>query len=66
MVVSAAAYGLAQQLPSVVAIRVSTTSIAQAQAHLDKTQVEYVFTDGGGLRIPARYAGNTIIEIYPE
>ncbi len=56
----------AQQLPSGVAIRVSTSSIAQAQAHLDKTQVEYVFTDDGGLRIPARYAGNTIIEIYPE
>jgi len=56
----------AQQLPSGVAIRVSTSSIAQAQAHLHKTQVEYVFTDDGGLRIPARYAGNTIIEIYPE
>jgi hypothetical protein len=56
----------AQQLPSGVAIRVSTCSITQAQAHLDQHQVDYVITNDGGLRIPARYAGNTIIEIYPS
>ena len=56
----------ANQLPSGVAIRVSTCSMVQAQAHLDQNQVNYVMTEDGGLRIPARYAGNTIIEIYPE
>ena len=55
-----------QQLPSGVAIRISTCSMEQAQAHLDQTQVDYVITEDGGLRIPARYAANTIIEIYPE
>ena len=53
------------QLPAGVAIRVSTQSIEQAQAHLDKNQVAYFNTHDGGLRIPATYAGNTIIEIYP-
>jgi len=53
------------QMPSGIAIRVSTHSISQAKAHLDLTQVEYVETAEGGLRIPAHYAGNTIIEIYP-
>ena len=56
----------ANQLPSGVAIRVSTCSMVQAQAHLDQNQVNYVITEDGGLRIPAMYAGNTIIEIYPE
>lgn len=56
----------AQHMPSGVAIRISTCSIAQAQAHLDKNQVDYVITSEGGLRIPATYAGNTIIEIYPQ
>lgn len=54
------------QLPGGVAIRVSTVSMAQARAHLDIQGVEYVETEEGGVRIPARYAGNTIIEIYPE
>jgi len=49
-----------------VAIRVTTHSILQAKAHLDKNQVKYHLTQEGGLRIPASYAGNTIIEIYPE
>jgi len=53
------------QLPSGVAIRVTTESMSQAQAHLDSQQVEYVKTADGGLRIPGHYAGNTIIEIYP-
>jgi hypothetical protein len=56
----------AQQLPSGVAIRVSTCAISQAQAHLDQNQVKYVTIADGGLRIPAHYAGNTIIEIYPD
>jgi hypothetical protein len=56
----------AQQLPSGVAIRVSTSSMVQAQTHLDQNQVDYVITEDGGVRIPARYAGNTIIEIYPS
>ena len=56
----------ADQMPSGVAIRVSTQSMSQAKAHLDHNQVEYIATDDGGLRIPASYAGNTIIEIYPE
>lgn len=56
----------AEQLPSGVAIRVSTKSLDQAKNHLDSNQVLYVATDDGGLRIPASYAGNTIIEIYPE
>ena len=53
------------QLPSGVAIRVSTGSMAQAKSHLDAQRVNYVETTDGGLRIPAYYAGNTIIEIYP-
>lgn len=53
------------QQPAGVAIRVTTGSIAQAKAHLDKNQVKYINTSDGGLRIPATYAGNTIIEIYP-
>ena len=53
------------QLPSGVAIRVSTGSMAQAKLHLDAQSVNYVETTDGGLRIPAYYAGNTIIEIYP-
>lgn len=56
----------ADQQPSGVAIRVSTGSIVQAKAHLENNQVEYIETNDGGLRIPARYAGNTIIEIYPK
>jgi len=55
----------AEQLPSGVAIRVSTKSMEQARAHLDKNAVKYVLSDDGGLLIPATYAGNTIIEIYP-
>ncbi|MCO4757340.1 MAG: VOC family protein [Oceanospirillaceae bacterium] len=54
-----------KQLPSGVAIRVSTCSIEQAKSHLDTQNVNYVETTDGGLRIPAYYAGNTIIEIYP-
>ena len=54
------------QLPGGIAFRVSTVSMAQARAHLDIQGVEYVETEEGGVRIPARYAGNTIIEIYPE
>lgn len=54
------------QLPCGVAIRVSTKSLSQAIAHLDSNDVEYVKTEDGGLRIPATYAGNTIIEIYPQ
>lgn len=53
-----------EQLPSGVAIRVSTYSIEQAKAHLDKNKVKYKETAEGGLRIPAEYAGNTILEIY--
>jgi hypothetical protein len=55
-----------EQQPSGVAIRVTTHSITKAKAHLDKNQVSYHTTEEGGLRIPASYAGNTIIEIYPE
>jgi hypothetical protein len=54
-----------QQLPSGIAIRVATNSIAQAMAHLDSNQVDYIQTQEGGLRIAASCAGNTIIEIYP-
>lgn len=54
------------QLPSGVAIRVSTTSLSQAKNYLDAQKVSYLETDDGGLRIPAHYAGNTIIEIYPD
>tara|TARA_B110000503_G_scaffold4469_1_gene5937 strand:- start:28 stop:912 length:885 start_codon:yes stop_codon:yes gene_type:complete len=54
------------QLPSGVAIRVSTTSLDQAKAVLVKNGVAFVATDDGGVRIPGHYAGNTIIEIYPE
>lgn len=54
------------QLPSGIAIRVSTQSITQAKSHLDKNQVSYITTDEGGIRISAQYAGNTIIEIYPK
>lgn len=53
-------------LPSGVAIRVTTRSMDQARAHLDLNQIKYVETQEGGVRIPAEYAGNTIIEIYPE
>jgi len=56
----------AGQDASGVAIRVCTNCLSRAQAHLDQNQVNYVITDDGGLRIPASYAGNTIIEIYPE
>lgn len=52
--------------PSGVAIRISTCSVQQAQTHLDLHEVNYVLTDDGGIRIPASYAGNTIIEIYPQ
>ncbi|OUS29585.1 hypothetical protein A9R01_12960 ['Osedax' symbiont bacterium Rs2_46_30_T18] len=54
------------QVPSGIAIRVTSHSIAQARAHLDENQVAYTLTDEGGLRIAASYAGNTIIEIYPD
>lgn len=54
------------QLPSGVAIRVSTLSIDKAKAHLDKNNVNYKETADGGLRIPAKYAGNTIMEIYAD
>ena len=55
-----------QELPTGVAIRVSTTSMDKARKHLNKNGVDYVQTEEGGVRIPAHYAGNTIIEIYPE
>jgi hypothetical protein len=55
-----------EQLPSGVAIRVSTTSLDQAKAVLIQNGVAFVDTDDGGVRIPGHYAGNTIIEIYPE
>ncbi len=55
-----------EKQPSGVAIRVSTASLSQARSYLDGNNVEYVETADGGLRIPASYAGNTIIEIYPE
>ncbi len=55
-----------QDLPTGVAIRVSTSSIQQALHHLNSNGVQYVKTEDGGIRIPARYAGNTIIEIYPK
>ena len=55
-----------KQIPSGIAIRVSTKSLPLAQTHLDLHKVQYIRTDDGGLRIPASYAGNTIIEIYPE
>lgn len=54
------------QIPSGVAIRVTTSSINQAKTYLDSNDVKYVLTAEGGLRIPAYYAGNTIIEIYPQ
>jgi len=53
-------------LPYGVAIRVSTSSIEKATQHLQQNKVNYFATPDGGLRIPASYAGNTIIEIYPE
>lgn len=58
--------GNTESLTGGVAIRVSTHSIPQATAHLDSNGVKYVRTEEGGLRIPAHYAGNTIIEIFPE
>ena len=54
------------QYPSGVAIRVSTAKPQVALELLDRNGVEYVATPEGGLRIPAHYAGNTIIEIYPQ
>lgn len=54
------------QMPSGVAIRVSTTTPDTARALLIRNGVEFVTTPEGGIRIPAHYAGNTIIEIYPE
>lgn len=56
----------AAQLPCGVAIRVSTVDIDQARALLDSQDVRYENVVDGGLRIAAHYAGNTIIEIYPE
>lgn len=54
------------ELPTGVAIRVSTASPEKAEALLRQNGVEFVATHDGGLRIPAHYAGNTIIEIYPD
>jgi len=54
------------QLPTGVAIRVSTATPDAARELLINNGVEFVETPQGGLRIPAHYAGNTIIEIYPE
>ncbi len=54
------------QMPSGVAIRVTTATPDSARALLIKNGVEFVTTPEGGIRIPAHYAGNTIIEIYPE
>ncbi|CCN33103.1 putative Glyoxalase/Bleomycin resistance protein/Dihydroxybiphenyl dioxygenase [Vibrio nigripulchritudo SO65] len=54
------------ELPTGVAIRVSSHSVQKAMQHLDSNGVTYVQTEEGGVRIPAKFAGNTIIEIYPE
>lgn len=54
------------QMPSGMAIRVTTATPDSARALLIKNGVEFVTTPEGGIRIPAHYAGNTIIEIYPE
>ncbi|MDP6165095.1 MAG: VOC family protein [Gammaproteobacteria bacterium] len=52
-------------LPTGVAIRVSSKDIPGARELLNANQVMHVLTDEGGLRIGPQYAGNTIIEIYP-
>lgn len=54
------------QLPSGIAISVSTKSISKAKSHLDNNKVEYVQTTDNCLLIPAHYAGNTIIEIHQD
>ncbi len=56
----------APDLPTGVAIRISTTSVEQARQVLQSNQVPFVETTDNGIRIPASYAGNTIIELYPE
>jgi Glyoxalase-like domain len=50
------------QLPCGVAIRVSTADIDAARRVLQGNAVEFVEDTAGVLRIPAEYAGNTILE----
>lgn len=54
------------QLPTGVAIQVCTDTPDAARAILQSQHVDFVDIDNGGMRIPAHYAGNTIIEIVPE
>ncbi len=55
-----------QQLPCGVAIRLSTGTPEKARQLLRANDVAFVETGDGGIRIPARYAGNTIFELYPR
>ncbi|MGB1238672.1 MAG: VOC family protein [Pseudomonadales bacterium] len=54
------------ELPSGVAIRVSTATPKRAREILLQNAIDFVDTTDGGLRIAPHCAGNTIIEIYPS
>lgn len=56
----------AEDLPTGVAIRVTSKDIDAARGILEANEVEHILTRDGGLRIGPKYAGNTIIEIYPH
>lgn len=56
----------ASQLPSGIAITVATRTPQAARALLAQNGVDFVALDNGGVRIPAQFAGNTIIELVPE
>ncbi len=53
-------------LPTGIALCISTGKPEKAKEHLMGNQVEFVESTDGILRIPARYAGNTIIEFYSD
>lgn len=53
------------QLPTGVAIRVSTQTPDVAKQILIDSGIPFADTEDGGLRVAAAYAGNTILELYP-
>ena len=54
------------EMPSGIAIHLSTQSLQQTKNILHNNSVSFVEIDDKGIRIPSHYAGNTIFEIYEK
>jgi hypothetical protein len=53
-------------LPTGIALCISTQTPEKAKNLLIENNIEFVEGNGGVFRVPAKYAGNTIIEFHPE